>query len=103
MTFEDFKNVLEQYPDLSFDTFSGYYMKKEYTPEAQVCCWIEEDKCVKFFKKIYILGNSIAVGYEGYEIINSKERLNQVIREFLKNFKQVEIVMKLEQIKKDFE
>lgn len=103
MTFEDFKNVLEQYPDLSFDTFSSYYMKKNYTPEAQVCCWIEEDKCVKFFKKIYILGNTIAVGYEGYEIINSKERLNQVTREFLKNFKQVEIVMKLEQIKKDFE
>lgn len=103
MTFEDFKNVLEQYPDLSFDTFSSFYIKKEYIPEAQVCCWIEEDKCVKFFKKIYIISNSIVVGYEGYEIINSKERLNQVTREFLKNFKQVEIVMKLEQIKKDFE
>lgn len=102
LTHKDYIKICKQHfiPDKENISF---YVNRIYV-DYEVFFWVKEYDYVKYYKRLSITpSHNIVTNYDGYEIIETKERLIDAISEFFKNYKMKQIHVKKLEIKKDFQ
>ena len=101
LTYKDYVEICKQYLIADKENIS-FYMNRIYV-DYEVLFWVKESEYVKYYKRLSITPlHNIVTNYDGYEIIETKERLIDAISEFFKNYKMKQIQVKKLEIIKDF-